>query len=176
MDTTTRTTHNTQHTTKGRGFSLIEVLIVIAIFSVIALVISQTLFTTLKGAAKQEVSATIKQEGNYVIAAMERAIHNSTSITACGGQRIDYRDADARVGAFVCDTAAGTVASGSAVPIVITGTRVSVTGCSFTCSPAVAPYKSVDVNMTFEARDIGGALRTEEKTRVQLRTKIYLRN
>ncbi|MDO8452526.1 MAG: type II secretion system protein [bacterium] len=159
-----------------KGFSLIEVLIVIAIFSIIALVISQTLFTILKGSAKQEVSATIKQEGNYIIAAMERAIHNSKSITACGSGRIDYMDADARPGSFVCDTTAGTVASGSATPIVITGTRVSVTGCSFTCLPAVPPYKSVDVNLTFQARDTAGTLRAEEKSRVQLRTKILLRN
>ena len=159
------------------GFSLIEILIVIAIFSVIALVITQTLFTTLKGASKQDGSAVIKQEGNYVIAAMERAIHNSTSITTCTAQRLDYRDADARAGAFICDTTAGTVASGSAAPVIITSTRVNLTACSFICSPVVPPYKSVDVNMTFQVREtVSGTLRPEEKARVQLRTKILLRN
>src|SRR5687767_5643171 len=67
------------------GYSLIEILIVVSIFSVIALVVSQTLFSTLKGAAKSEVGSSIKQEANYVIAVMERAIHNARQInTPCG--------------------------------------------------------------------------------------------
>ena len=153
------------------GFTLIEVLIVLAIFSAIALVVSQTLFTTLSGAAKSEIATNIKQEGNYVLSVMERAIHNATQITSCGGGRIDYRDTYSRPGWFSCT--GGIVSSSSAT---ITSNTTNVTGCSITCSPAVPPFRSVDVNMTFERRDASGTLRPEEKSRVQLRTKIMLRN
>src|SRR3989338_6413474 len=95
-----------------KGFSLIEVLIVIAIFSVVALVVSQSLFTTFKGAAKSELSSNIKQEGNYIIAVMERHIHNATRITGCGAGRIDYLNPYSKPGWFSCT--GGYVASNSA--------------------------------------------------------------
>jgi prepilin-type N-terminal cleavage/methylation domain-containing protein len=156
---------------KEAGFSLVEVLIVIAIFSVIALVVSQTLFSTLKGAARSEVSSSIKQEGNYVISVMERQLHNSIQITSCGPTSIVYRDAYSQSVSFSCD--GGRVASNSAS---ITSPTTTVTGCSIICSPITPPYRSVDVNMTFERIDSTGTLRPEEKARVDLRTKIQLRN
>lgn len=156
---------------KSMGFTLVEVLIVVAIFSVIALVVSQTLFTTLKGAAKSEIGSSIKQEGNYIMAVIERAIHNSTVITSCGSGRIDYRDTYSRDGWFACT--GGLVASKSAT---LTNNTTTVTGCSIICSPEIPPYRSVDVVMTFERVDASGTLRPEEKSRVELRTKIQLRN
>lgn len=153
------------------GFTLTEVIIVLGIFSILAVVVSQALFTTLKGSAKSEIASSIKREGDYVVAVMERAIHNAKFIDTCGSGRIAYRDTNSRSGLFDCTQ--GRVASGSAV---ITSDQTSVTRCIVTCSPSAPPYKSVDVNMTFERPNPSGVLRPEEKAKVELKTKILLRN
>src|SRR5436305_1907368 len=53
---------------KNKGFTLIELIIVIIIMATVGLFVVSTLFLSLRGAAKTATIAKIRQNGNFAIA------------------------------------------------------------------------------------------------------------
>lgn len=67
------------------GFTLIEILVVIAILSIVLVAFSSTLFSILNGEAKTEVSNQVKQNGEYVLSFIDQTIRNARNIAVSGG-------------------------------------------------------------------------------------------
>lgn len=157
-----------------KGVSLIEILIVVAIFAVLGVLISRVIITTLKGSSRSENLVKVRDNLDYALSVMERQLRNAESVTPCPNPdttRIDFRDSNGISAYFVCTNvgASGYVASGSAR---LTNDQVAITACSLTCTPSsgrVPP--SVDISL--EAR---GANQTGvERAIVTAATKIFLR-
>lgn len=159
------------HSPPKRGFTLIELLVVLAIFVLVLLAVNQILFATLRGSAKSEVTARVKREAERVVSVMERLLHNSRAIVSCGPQQVVYMDQAGVQNSFVCQ--AGRVELNNSA---LTSSDVNVSSCSISCeSSGGIPNKAVRINLTFEEQS-GLGLRVEERARIDLQTRVLLRN
>lgn len=161
-----------------KGFTLIEILVVLTIFGIIALIGGQILTATIKGKNKAEATAKVKSEGNYVISVMEREIHSAQNIISCSGNnRIDYTDADGKQKTFYWDTGGSLIKSGLiSSPQNLTSSIASIITFSLTCSPATNPTQII-IDFTLSKRAPSGVtLRKDEQAEVSFQTRIVLRN
>lgn len=65
-----------------RGFTLVEILVVIAIMAIMGLILTEVFIRSLRGGNKAEVLAILKQNGQSVLENMDKNIRGSDSI-AC---------------------------------------------------------------------------------------------
>ena len=161
---------------KNRGVSLIEVLVVIAIFAILGILVSRVVLITLRGTSKGDSIVSVRSAVDYSLAIIERQIRNAKSITTCSTDKVEYLDENGSYGSFSCYPPAPSttpsppyVASGSANSR-LTGVNIDVKSCSFSCtlsSGNIPP--SVTVNIT--AQNYGG----NDTSSVTSSTTIYLR-
>lgn len=116
-----------------KGFSLVEILVVISVFAVIGILSTRSLFLTLRGAKKSDSLVRVRENINLALSVMERQIRNSESITCpSSGVTLSYISLEGVDTSFSCTTGPnGFIASGSAR---LTSADISVTSCLFTCS------------------------------------------
>jgi prepilin-type N-terminal cleavage/methylation domain-containing protein len=157
-----------------KGFSLLEILVVLFVFSLLALVATQSLFLTLRGARKSESVVDVRRNLDYAVASIERQLHNASDIDPCEARMevLSYTDQDQLPAEFSCVNIGdeGYVASSSAR---LTSDEVSVTSCWFECMPAVDGIPtSVTIDLSAKKLDAEGV----EASMMTTSTKVYLRN
>lgn len=69
-----------------RGFTLIEILVVVVVLMSTGIVIGAILFSSLRGASKANILTTAQQNGDYAMSQMVKTIRNAKSF---GGVSID---------------------------------------------------------------------------------------
>lgn len=162
----------------SNGFSLIEILVVLSIFVVIAVIANQVFFSTLRGGSKSEATTLVKQEGNYALSVIERGLQSAQSVTSvCNDpgvslSSIGYLDSTGASASFSCQT--GYVASGSA-NLRLTTDKVTLVAnsCKFYC------FKEggvATVSAQFTLKRAGTGLSPREQTQLEFKTRILLRN
>lgn len=154
------------------GFALLEMLVVLSIFGLVVALASQIFFSALRGTVKTEALTRVKQNGNYALSVMQRALRNSKGNIECSDQSVTYSDALGNRTSFSCLGAGGSdgyIASGSAR---LTGSDVRVSSCVITCAPAILP-REVEISITLEGKD---SFRAEEKVSLPFYTRVTLRN
>lgn len=67
----------------NRGFTLIEILIVIVVLGFVVVAGSNLFFGTLMGNSKAEVLKEVKQNGEYALTTMDEAIKNCREVVNC---------------------------------------------------------------------------------------------
>lgn len=159
----------------NKGVSLVEILVVIAVFAILGIVTTQAVLLTLRGTKKSEAVIKVRENLNYAMAVMERQLRNSEEITSTcpgGGLSINYRDERGAAASFSCvnvGPSAGYVASGSAQ---LTSTDITVTSCSFSCTTGTSSNPpSVTISLTGKGASDTGVTGAE----VSVETKIFLR-
>lgn len=157
----------------SKGFSLIEILIVVTIFAVIGLLATRSIFLTIRGAKKSDSLVRVRENVNYSLSVIERQLRNSESVTCpnASTSTLSYISLEGTTTTFSCVTA-GTdkyIASGSAR---LTSADISVTGCSFTCT--VGTNTPPTVKIAIEAVDAEST--SVEKGSVSAQTQIVVRN
>lgn len=166
-----------------KGVSLIEVLMVIAVFAILGILVSRVILITLRGSSKGDSLVNVRSAVDFSLAIIERQIRNAKEITTtpCEDEdgnkisytRIDYVDANGSAGVFSCQMSAAQpyIASGSA-NLRLTGVNISVTSCNFTCTEAVGNTPpSVTVNVSAQNYGTTGT----DTSSVTSSTTIYLR-
>jgi prepilin-type N-terminal cleavage/methylation domain-containing protein len=173
---------------KKNGFSLVEILVVLGVFAVLAALVTQSIFLTLRGSRKSESVISVRENLDYALNIMERHIYNSKSVNCVSATQIEYLDEQesgvgAQGGVFAClETASGGdpgyIASASAGTTLdnarrLTSTKVDITSCSFVCNISASQDvpDSVDVSLTAESAESVGA----EGAQVTVNTKFLLR-
>ncbi|MDQ3098434.1 MAG: type II secretion system GspH family protein [bacterium] len=73
-----------------QGFTLIEILVVIAIVGVLTGITSDIFIQIVRGSNKANVVTEIKQNGDNVLNQLERTIRNAEEITAMGGSNTSW--------------------------------------------------------------------------------------
>lgn len=145
------------------GYSLIEMLIVVSIFVVIAILATQSLMLTFRALRKSEAMINTQRELRYALAVIERGLYNADSIeSTCDGlwmPSIQYVDEYYFSTSFSCETdltnMRGYVASNSAQ---LTSTQnIDITTCRFKCDVAGDEPTRVDINLTAEDVNTSGA-------------------
>jgi prepilin-type N-terminal cleavage/methylation domain-containing protein len=158
-----------------RGMSLLEILIVVAVFSILGVIITRSVLLTLRGSRKSESQVKVRENVNYALGVIERQLRNADSITTCPNvdtSIIDYKDERGTSTSFSCVDIGGSdpyIASGSAR---LTSDEIIVTTCNFTCVAATSsnpPSNYVSV-VASDPNAVG-----IEGSQVTTSTKVYLR-
>lgn len=157
-----------------KGISMIEVLVVVLVFSVISILGTQSILLSLRGSKRSESTIGVRENVNYSLSVMERQLHNADSITCLDSTTISYTDEFSQPNiTFTCnlsDPEEGYIASGSAR---LTGSDINVTACSFFCDSGGAGVPpSVMISITAKDKDatqLEGSQFTTN-TRINLRT------
>ncbi len=178
---------------KSRGFTLVEILVVVGILGIIAVVASNVFFTTLRSSGKTKVLTKVKQNGDYALSVMERLIKDSQEVITntdnkiCeqGMNYLKFKRTDGGMVEFACleeGTANGRIASNSAR---LTSSEVKVDTCVFDCScPAAFPnctsqgtkFYPKTVTIKFTLSQVGATVRPEEQATINFQTTVSTRN
>jgi prepilin-type N-terminal cleavage/methylation domain-containing protein len=161
------------------GMTLLEVLVVITIFAILGILVTESVTLTLQGAKKSESIVRARENLDYSLSIIERQIRGASSIPVCSNSdttEIDYLDPTGASGSFSCggntqpDGPWAYIASGSAH---LTADTVKVTSCTFHCYPGAnsnPPYVTID--LTVQDASASGI----QSANVSASTQIYLRN
>lgn len=63
-----------------KGFTLVEIVVVLAIMAILGLVLTQIFFSTLRGSSKAQVLSVMKQNGQAAVEAMDKTIRNADKV------------------------------------------------------------------------------------------------
>lgn len=154
------------------GFSLVEILIVISIFSIIGVLTTRTVLLTMRGAKKSDSQVRVRENVNYALSVIERQIRNSESVTCTASTTIfNYISLEGTSTSFSCVTAGSDkyIASGSGR---LTSSDVVITSCSFVCTKT--GNNPATVKISIEANDATAT--GIEKGSVTAETEIVTRN
>ncbi|MDP1709993.1 MAG: type II secretion system protein [bacterium] len=132
------------------GMSLIEILVAISIFAILGVVISKSILLTLRGVRKSESTLKAKENINYAMAIVERALRNADEVTCpnLSPTVLDYTDEKGEATTFSCiglGTEDSYIASGSAR---LTNTDITIKSCEISCSPSdnATPTVAIDIS------------------------------
>lgn len=162
-----------------KGWTLIEILVVIGILGVIAIIATNLFFSILRGSTKTRVLTEVKQNGNYAINVMERMIRNaekdSLRYDAGEGKWIEIKNPDGGTTLFTCPDSNNMIASNGAS---LTSNKVRVEDCTstFTVAPGVEDVRPPAVTIDFTLMQAGTTTRPEEQASVNFKTTVILRN
>lgn len=161
-------------TERIQGFSLLEILVVITVFSILAILTTQAVLLTLRGSKKSESLTKVRGNIDYSLAVIERNIRNAESIIDCSNSDttiISYLDENGAQTSFSCasDDDGGYIASASGR---LTSSEVDVIECKFECED-VAGDTNPAVTVSISAQDAN--LRGMEGGDITISTKIFLR-
>ncbi len=179
--------------TQNRGFTLIEILVVVGILAIIAVISSNMFFTVFKSSGKTKVLTKVKENGDYALSVMERLIRDSEEVVTntdnkiceSGMNYLKFKRADGSTIEFGCleeGTANGRIASNSAR---LTSSEVKVDSCSFDCSCPVAfpnctsegtKFYPKTITIKFILSQIGATVRPEEEAIINFQTTVGTRN
>lgn len=154
------------------GYSLIEILVILAIFAMLGIVLAQVLFSTLRETRKTDATSKVRSNLDYAFGVIERQVHNAKEVTSCPAGVINFKDQLGNLTSFSCLNIGvdGYIASGSAR---LTSNDVSVTSCNLTCDLGTGNIlSSVTISLTAKSKN------SEEKDSgtVDVTTKVFLRN
>lgn len=161
---------------RKNGFSIIEMLIVVTVFSVLALITTQIMAISLGGVIKSENISQVRENVDSSLATMERLLRNASSLDCVSNNRLEYEDEFGNNTSFECitDSGIGHIASGSAA-VRLTNNDVNIK-CDevtvFQCDPDSTPRYVI---MTIRAEDSSHGT-GEEGSSYESGTRVLLRN
>lgn len=172
---------------KEKGFTLIEILVVIAIFAFLGILVTRSIILTVGGSKKSESIVKVRQNLDYAVGVIERQLRNADTITECPNPDpnvISYKDQSGNPAFFSCvnigsPTNVGFVASSSGTPGapiiagLLTSTDVNVVSCSFSCTQNSTTNPPV-VSIMLDAKDATAT--GLQGADVTLSTSVSLRN
>jgi len=155
-------TWSTQRDKATRGFTLIEVLVIIFLLGIVLSLGGNLFFSILRGGSKAEAVKEIKQNGDYAISVMERMIRNARE-ASCSDGSVTITSFDGQQTIFSCKE--NRIASNSAY---LTSGDVKADSCEFTCSGTTPEV--VTVSFILSPSQTGATSSQKFQTKVSLRT------
>ncbi len=161
-----------------KGFSLIEMLVAISLFVIIATVAAQSLGSGLRSSKKTESIGDVRENVNYAMSTMERLLRNARGCTATGSSnQLNYTDEFGRNVYFSCTTLGTTnfIASNAATLRLTSPNVIWITNCPavFNCTDGVSGLPdSIDISITARHASVTAA----EGATVTSTTRVLLRN
>jgi prepilin-type N-terminal cleavage/methylation domain-containing protein len=167
----------------SKGYSLIELLVVITLIGIISTIIFQMFMLTLHYQVKSEVIKEVKQNGDYASSIMETMIRNASDISSAGCNinqgSITFTNADGFTTTFACT---GTIASTSAYPnptpavsVNLTGPKVAASNCNFRVVCPTPPLSPKYVFISFTLSQVNPTGSVEQKAAIDYQSTVSLR-
>lgn len=175
---------------KQDGFTLLEMVVSIAIVAVVAVVLSQIFLVTLRTNAKTEISKDMKQNGELALESMVRLIQRAVRVTSTcdstgtSSQSLTIINADGGETTFGCAVDGNSVrlASSSASGtkyltsnnVTLGGTTCPTSTLSFVCFGSSGLPASVTIS--FELSQSGMSTQSFEQSSESFQTTATMRN
>lgn len=159
----------------NKGFSFIEILVVLAAFSALAIVATQIVAVVLTGSKKSESLSSVRANIDYAFNVMERQLHSANSVNCATSTstQIDYVDEDAVSKNFACIGGAQGYLTYDSERLTSDKIEIDCTQMVFTCNPSSGTTPpSVDIVIEATSSDITGS----EGSSITTSTKIILRS
>jgi prepilin-type N-terminal cleavage/methylation domain-containing protein len=163
----------------GVGYTLIELLVAVAIFTVLGTMTVSILSLTLRGAKKSDAIESVRQNGDIILSKMVRTIRYASSIDnpictdSITTPEITITALDNTSTTLSCSSVPNAIAV-NGVSLVDTN-AVLVQNCSFTCrQPVGASVPAVTIKFTLSARDSTGLF--ENKVSIPFQSSVNIRN
>lgn len=188
---------NQQPTTNNQqlnfGFTLVELLVVVALVSIIGTITTQVFVLGFRSQTKAEVLKEVKQSGDFAIAVIESMVRNAADIpldqSSCNTNmsKLTILNQDGLTTTFDCTGTSIASVSGFFVPaaqptptgVPLIGSKVTVTNCNFRVVCPDPPLSPKYVYVSFTLNQATGALVTpipENRASLDYQTTISLRN
>jgi type II secretory pathway pseudopilin PulG len=157
------------------GISLLEILVVVAIFAILGIIVTRAVVLTLSGSKKSGSLVKVRENVSYSLDIIERQLRNADSIVACPNPDpsiINYIDQFGNAASFSCINTGmdnSYIASGSSS---LTDSSVKLASCSLICAPGVSGTPD-SISIAIVAQDASGT--SAQTTQVSASTKINLR-
>lgn len=157
-----------------KGFSLIEVLVVISLFAFLGIIISEVTVGSLRSARKADSVIVVRGNLDSAVATIERRLLNATSVATCTQNMTSLVFVDDSQTEYTYRCSSGAVQFGvTGSEANITSGEVNITSCDIDCTPGSASVPpSVNISVSGESvqqTDEEGAQLTVS-TRVNLRS------
>jgi len=158
------------------AFTLVETMVVLSVFSVLAVLVTFIIITSLRTTKKSENLYRIRAEMDAAMEVMERNLRNAKQIsgvcgTYAGQTQLNYIDQYGNASSFTCS--GGSVASGSSQ--LLSSTEILLSVCTFdieiSCANEPVP-DSVTIKLTGSTAQSSGF----DAGNVSMENKILLRN
>ncbi len=152
-----------------KGYSLIEMLVVIAIFSVLSVLVAQGILLSVRNVKRSENTIKVRQDVDNAVGIMERQLRNATSISCPSNARVVYMPPSRSTAETIeCD---GGAIRWRLNPL--TSDIVNIKNCNiFTCSPTSTNPETITININAEA----GSSSSIEVGEINIQTEIKPRN
>ena len=161
---------------KLKGFSLIELIIVVGLTSLLAIAITSVAMTSLLGAARIRNLVKTRQSGDNALNQIQTKIRNARNITTCNSTTntitIENLDGNTTTYLVELDGAAMRIASNSGQYITPSDTTIS--SFDIECSPSDAEPNLVTIKYQI-TNTVQGA-RSQETPTIPYETAIQIRN
>jgi prepilin-type N-terminal cleavage/methylation domain-containing protein len=161
------------------GFTLIELLVVVAVFMILAVLVTNSLFSILKSNTKANIMKEIRQNGTYALDVMDKTISggviDDAACTGVEGSSLTVKNpVSEETVIFRCNYSSD-LAYIASNDVQLTGPTVTVENCSrvFRCEKINSDKK---VTISFTLKQLGTPARPEETARQTFTKTIFLRN
>lgn len=174
----------------NEGFTLLEMLVSIAIIGLVSVILGQVFISTLRTNTKTEVSKEVKQSGDLVLGSIVRMIQNAQSVTsACSdlgttGSTLVLINPDGGTTTLGCvndggllrmaSTSATQVEYLSSEGVKLTGTSCADSSVQFVCKGATGVPSSVTISFTLTQK--GTPVDQFEQASQMFQTSAIMRN
>lgn len=155
-----------------KGFTLIELMVVVVIFALFSVSLIGILLATIRGGNKAQLTQSLHQEGDYALTTMAREIRQGQNIICDEGQiTVEKNDGSVVVFSQIEDELVNKIASGSSQ--FLTSNKGTVTDLLFTCYVNNSGKTIVTLGFTFSA--VAGD-QVQDKFSQYFATSVSLRN
>jgi len=163
-----------------KGYSLLELLIVIALVGTIGVITSQVFIIGLRSQAKSEILKEVKQNGDYALQVMDTIIRNAVNIdeASCNAntQDITITTSDGASVTFDCTTPRIASVSGDpSITLYLTSSKVSVSSCNIRVVCPTPPTSPKYVFFNYTISQVGTQLAKEQQASVEFQSTVSLR-
>lgn len=185
-----------------KGYTLIELVVVIGILVVISSLVTGILYTTLRSTTKTTVTTNVSQNGSYALSTITNIITSSSEVlnvytgepgdfSDCTdsprGSSIELQRLDGGVTTLVCtgdtdptgtgyiDSIASHSADGASFDLLNTQEVKTTNNCSFTCKQSTV-YDTPVIEISFSLIDKSISSFKEDEASADFDTSVVLRN
>lgn len=136
-----------------KGFTLIEMLVVIAIITIIGTISTQIILSLIRSNNKTNIQNEVRQNGAFVIDYLERDIRSASSVVVPSATLLQLTQPDGTVIDYVCAIGSSNsngdiTREGQSLVNIDASTGVKINSCAFTTQNSSPPLVTIDIVIT----------------------------